>query len=120
VDHVAEVYRLQEQVESGVRIAVSRRDNATTVHLEGELDLAGQQDVRETVLEAIQRRPARLILDLSRLSFIDSSGVHVLLEATQQSAEQQTSLMIVPGPPLVQRVFELCHLVDRLPFTSGP
>jgi anti-sigma B factor antagonist len=116
VNHVAEVDQLQEQVESGVRIAVSRSNDATTIHLEGELDLTGQQDVREAVLEAVQHRPARLILDLSRLSFLDSSGVHVLLEATQQSAEQQTSLMIVPGPPPVQRPFEILGLTDALPF----
>ncbi len=113
---MAEVYQLQEEVESGVRVAVSRGDNATTVHLEGELDLASKQHVRETVLEAVQHRPARLILDLSHLSFIDSSGVHVLLEVTQLSAEQQTSLLIVPGPPPVQRPFEILGLTDALPF----
>jgi anti-sigma B factor antagonist len=114
---VAEVERLQEQhVERSVRIAVSHGNNATTVHLEGELDLAGQQHVRETVLESVQHRPAHLILDLSRLRFIDSSGVHVLLEVTQQCAEQQTSLTVVPGPPPVQRPFEILGLVDSLPF----
>ena len=113
---MAEVYRLREDVESGVRIAVSRLNDATTVHLEGELDLTGQERVRESVLEAVRHRPARLILDLSRLSFLDSSGVHVLLEATQQSAEQETSLIIVPGPPPVQRPFEILGLTDALPF----
>jgi len=39
--------------------------------------------VRDTVLEALERRPGRLILDLSRVSFIDSSGVHVLTEAVR-------------------------------------
>ena len=100
---MAEVYRLREDLESGVRIAVSRSNDAATVHLEGELDLAGQERVREAVREAVQHRPARLILDLSRLSFLDSSGVHVLLEVTQHSAEHETSLIVVPGPPPVQR-----------------
>ena len=78
-----------------------------------------KQRVRESVLEAIQRRPARLILDLSRLSFLDSSGVRVLLEATQQSAEQETNLILVPGPPPVQRPFEILGLIDALPFVRA-
>jgi anti-anti-sigma factor len=105
---------------AGVRIAVSEWDTATTVHLEGELDLAEQQEVRDTVRDALKRRPARLILDLSRLAFIDSSGVHLLLEAAEQTAQQETSLMIVPGPPAVHRIFEICNLTGRLPFITGP
>lgn len=104
----------------GVRIAVSEWDTATTVHLEGELDLAEQQDVRDTVADALERRPARLVLDLSRLTFIDSSGVHLLLEAAEQAAQRATSLMIVPGPPWVHRIFAICNLTDRLPFITGP
>jgi anti-anti-sigma factor len=58
------------------------------------VDPAEQRDVRDTILEALKRRPVRLVLDLSRLSFIDSSGVHVLTEAVQRSAEQDTRLMM--------------------------
>lgn len=111
--------RLHKYVDSGVRIVVSEWDTTTTVDLEGELDLAEQQDVRDTVFEALERRPVRLVLDLSRLTFIDSSGVHVVTDAVEQSAEQDTRLMIVPGPPSVHRIFEICNLTDRLPFVAG-
>ena len=49
---------------------------------------------------------------------MDSSGVHIVIDAVQQSAEQDTCLMIVPGPPAVHRVFEICDLADRMPFVT--
>ena len=105
---------------SKVAIAVSEWDTTVAVRLKGELDLSGQQEVRDAVLEALARRPTHLILDLSRLSFMDSSGVHIVIDAVNQSAEQDTCLMIVPGPPAVHRVFEICDLADRMPFIANP
>jgi anti-sigma B factor antagonist len=110
--------QLHRYVDSGVRIAVSESDTTTTVHLEGELDLVEREDVRDAILEALERRPGRLIVDLGRLSFIDSSGVHLLIEAVQQSAERGVHLTIVPGPPSVHRIFEICNLTDLLPFLA--
>jgi anti-sigma B factor antagonist len=102
-----------------LEIAVSEWGATTAVRLEGELDLAEQQDVRDRILEALGRRPAQLILDLSRLSFIDSSGVHVVIESVRSSADYGTRLMIVPGRPRVQRIFEICGLTDRMPFIAN-
>lgn len=109
--------RFHHLLESGLRIALSESGTSTTVHLEGELDLAEEQEVRDAVRATLKRRPVRLVVDLSRLSFIDSSGVHVLIETTQQCAAQDTDLRIVPGPPSVNRIFEICDLTHRLPFS---
>jgi anti-sigma B factor antagonist len=103
-----------------VRIAVGERRATTTIELEGEFDLVDQEAVRSTVVEALARRPDRLVLDLSRLSFIDCSGVHVVIEATEHSVQQDTRLMIVPGPSVVHRVFEMCQLTAVLPFVPCP
>lgn len=84
----------------------------------GELDLAGEQATRKAVAKALQRPPECLVLDLSGLSFIDSSGVHIAIELTRRSAAQNFRFVIVPGPRAVQRIFELCHLTDLLPFAT--
>src|SRR5436305_11417000 len=97
--------QLHEHVRK-VGIAVSEWETTTAVRLEGELDLAEEQHVRDAVVEALERRPLYLILDLSRLSFMDSSGIHLVIETVRQSAEQATRLMIVLGPPRVHRLFE--------------
>ena len=58
------------------------------------------------------------MLDLSQLSFIDSSGVHVLINAHKRCAAQATHLVIIPGSRAVQRVFEICNLIESLPFAD--
>jgi hypothetical protein len=57
------------------------------------------------------------------LAFIDSSGIHVMIELSERAARQECRLLICPGPRAVQRVFELCGLTTRLPFVgdgAGP
>ena len=60
----------------GLRIAVSEQGTTSTIVVEGEWDLAGQQAAREAVGEALRRRPECLVLDLSRLAFIDPRAFH--------------------------------------------
>src|ERR1700730_15164616 len=61
----------------GLRIGVTQRHRTTAIELAGDLDRVHEEAVRSSVVEALERRPERLVLDLSRLSFIDSSGVRV-------------------------------------------
>jgi anti-anti-sigma factor len=101
----------------GLRIAVSEQDSSTTVRLDGEWDLAAQQAARDAVRDALSRQPARVILDLSGLTFIDSSGIHIVVELLKRAGELNIGLVIIPGPRAVQRIFDVCGLTARLPFT---
>jgi anti-sigma B factor antagonist len=57
-----------------------------------------------------------VIVDLGDVTFMDSSGVHVILEAYTLCRDAGSTLTIRPGPWNVQRVFELTNLVAYLPF----
>jgi anti-anti-sigma factor len=98
------------------RIVTVEQGTTSTIELEGEWDIAQCGATHDAVARALQRRAERLALDLSRLSRIDSSGIHALIDTLERCAERKTSLVIVPGPRAVQRVFELCHLTWILPF----
>jgi anti-sigma B factor antagonist len=100
------------------RITASEQGNTSTIELEGEWDLAQQAATTDAIAHALGRRPACLLLDLSQVSFIDSCGVHVLVNAHNRCAEQGASLVIIPGPRAVQRVFEICGLIDLLRFAD--
>lgn len=102
----------------GFRIDTSEQGATSTIELEGELDLAQQAGTSDAIARALDRRPACLVFDLSRLSFIDSCGVHVLIDARNRCAEQGARLVIIPGPRAVQRVFEICGLIEVLPFVD--
>ncbi len=100
----------------GLEILLSEQGTTNTLALRGECDLAAQEALRDAVSGALDRVPECLVLDLSLVSFIDSTGIQVIVQATKRATRQDTRLVILPGPRAVQRVFEICHLVEVLPF----
>jgi anti-sigma B factor antagonist len=97
-----------------VGIAIIIQDapqGSTIVQVCGELDIATAPDLREQLLAVLDRRTSsRLILDLSRLEFMDSSGVAVLVN-TQRRARLlgRTVALVAPQRP-VSRVLQVCGL----------
>jgi anti-anti-sigma factor len=96
----------------------SEQGTTSTIEFEGEWDLSQRAVTADAIARALDGRQECLLLDLSRLSFIDSSGVHVLIDASSRCAEQGARLVIIPGPRAVQRVFEICGLIEVLPFAD--
>jgi anti-sigma B factor antagonist len=77
------------------------------VRVAGELDMAAAPAVAAAVDELLGARFARVVIDLSDLSFLDSAGVHMLVSVHHAAAERTCELSLVRGPRNVQRVFEL-------------
>jgi anti-sigma B factor antagonist len=95
----------------------SVRDAGTVqIMLEGEFDLASAVTVQESLREAVQDQPARVIMDLGRLAFIDSTGLRLLLQADAQAREGGYEFLLRPGEASVQRVFEITGALDVLSF----
>jgi anti-sigma B factor antagonist len=105
--------------DGGVRMLVSRMPAATTIRLEGDWDVLERDATRHTIRRELACEPECLVLDLSRLSFMDSSGVHLVIETVRSSERAGVQLSIVPGPRSVQRIFEMCGLAEYLPFTRA-
>ena len=96
-----------------------RRDgdrSEVVLSLSGELDLQSTGEF-ERELEAIRSdRPDRMLLDLSQLEFMDSTGLALIIRAEQAAAEDGISLRLRAGGPQVQRLFELTGVLDRFTF----
>jgi anti-sigma B factor antagonist len=86
------------------------------VALGGEIDLAIAAPLREALTSAIGETRQRVIIDLAGVTFIDSTGLHAILDAYVLCRELARTLTIRPGPPNVQRIFELTRVLDQLPF----
>ncbi len=110
---------LSDEAVSWLSVEVGEHDLTCTIRLAGELDLAGRQATQRAVQKALRRGPERLVLDLSQLSFMDSTGVHLALELFDRAAMQGYRLVIVPGPACTQRVFDACGLTACVPFVAG-
>ena len=100
----------------GFRCEVSRESDTARVRPVGELDLA---TVPVLVAELAGLRDAgvhSVILDLSALDFIDSSGLRCILEYDAEARRNGCSIALVRGPDAVQRVFRITDTEARLPF----
>ena len=95
-----------------------REGDLHTIHVQGELDLATAGDLERELIKVEDTDALSIILDLSRLQFIDSTGVRVLLSAHARSRANSNRLMLLRGPVAVQRVFQLTGILDRLPFAD--
>ena len=96
------------------------RDGADArAELHGEFDMNATFSV-EPALEQLlaDPPPERLTIDLGDLSFIDSTGIGVLLRMQSEAAPRGVELVLLPGPPEVQRVFETAGLLDAFPFAQ--
>jgi anti-sigma B factor antagonist len=98
---------------------------AAWVQVAGELDLATSPQLRRTLGEA-QKAAGLVVLDLRELSFIDSSGVHVILDAARDARRNAGRLLIARGPAQIDRVLTLMDvntqvmIFDLAPAEPGP
>jgi len=95
-----------------------RHDDEQVIALTGELDLDGAHRVAQELQRAEASDVRRIVLDLSGLQFIDSSGIRLILAADARSRMDGDRLALIRGPQPVQRVFELTGVTDRLPFVA--
>jgi anti-anti-sigma factor len=90
-----------------------------TLNLRGELDVASAGRLEAAVLEVCADGTTGLTLDLSELTFIDSTGLRAVLLAKDLTDHRGLRFSIVPGPQKIQRVFEVAGLLDVLPWTDA-
>lgn len=93
--------------------AISSHSMGTTVRITvfGELDVATAPRLREYTSRQLAESAELVVLDLTDVSFIDSSGLQVLLRA---AAHDDRRLRIVPSPVCL-RLFDIAGVHDRLP-----
>lgn len=106
----------RERRDAGALIVRSeRRADVVILWLSGALDGATSALLNRE-LDAQAGRTMRLVLDLTGLEFIDSSGLHTLMQAHQRASENGHQLSLRPGPRSVQRLFELTDTVHLFSF----
>jgi anti-sigma B factor antagonist len=90
------------------------RDGLTHMALLGELDLSTVAKVQEELRRVEAGAPATLVVDLSKLTFLDSTGLRCIVTADERAREAGRRIVIVRGPDAVQRVFSITRLEERL------
>ena len=79
--------------------------------LEGEIDMANAEDLRDSMLEAVTNRAPGLVVDLTSTTYLDSAGIHVVFElARRLHARQQQLRVVVPAGATIRRVLTLTNV----------
>jgi anti-anti-sigma factor len=88
----------------GIRTRRARERHIVTLY--GALTLRTRDPLAAVLEEALEDDSEQIVLDLGDLDSIDRAGLHTILLAHQRASDELKPLVIVPGPPAVQRVFD--------------
>lgn len=97
-----------------------RNGRTSVVTLDGELDIASLDEAAKLIEEAEASSPSVLVIDLSGLTFVDSSGVRLVLLAERRARDGGRSLRVHLGHGSALRVFQALGLVAKLDIEPGP
>ena len=92
----------------------SERSDGVHVELAGELDISSAAGVESRLLEIERREPARVFLDLRRVTFIDSTGLSMIINADGRARKAGRQLTIVSGDGVPLRILRTVGLEERL------
>lgn len=100
--------------------SVETRGTISVVHSAGEVDIASAPALAEQIDAAISTNPSQLIIDLSYVTMLDSSGLGVLITTLKRLEAQgnKTTLQLVVTEPQVLKVFAVTGLDTVFSFTS--
>ena len=82
----------------------------TVISLEGEIDLHVSPRIAATLIAAVKEKPRNLIVDLAQVSYIDSSGLAVLIEAMQSVEKYGGKFALAGLQENVKPIFEIARL----------
>ena len=89
---------------------ITREDSGTIVRLQGDIDLHRSPSLHEALVDICGEKPARLILDMSEVNYIDSSGVGSLVEIYRRLKRSDGALILVAPGSRVMSVLEITRL----------
>ena len=87
-------------------VSVEREDKTVVAVVTGEVDMSNAASVRQQIAESVTPDDDAVIVDLSDLSFIDSAGLHALIElgVVLDERRQQLLLCVPHGSPIARAI----------------
>ena len=100
-------------------IGFRRSESSVVVDVAGELDLHTAPVLRDRLLDVISGQGNRFVaVDLSAVGFMDSTAVHVLVQALRKVRERGGDLQLARVPPPAQRMLDISGLSTIFTITA--
>jgi anti-anti-sigma factor len=111
------ILHLKPSLDTALSIDTVERDGSLALVVRGELDITTSPLLDDALLRARDTDVTRIIVDLLAVSFIDSTGLHVLIKhAGAEGGDPR--IRLTKGSPQAQRLFELTGASNYLPFVD--
>lgn len=101
---------MQADSSGPVEVTTRTEQGFTIVTVKGEVDLYSSPRMREALMTSASRKKPQVIVDLSGVTYMDSSGIATLVEALKLTRKQSGRLVIAGLSDRVREVFELARL----------
>ena len=105
--------RLTGNTPEPLAIRVSRNGNECVAHLDGELDVSTSEQLRSELLALIEDGCRSLVIDMSQLALIDSTGLGVLVGVLKRVLQHDGELILKAPGRSARKVFDITGL-DRV------
>lgn len=89
------------------------------VSVTGEVDISNVDALRDIIDLALEQPTAKLTLDFANVSYIDSTGIGVLVGAAHHAAERQKGFEVINAQPNVMRVAQLLGVDAEIGITAA-
>ena len=97
----------------GIKCQVSKnKKDVVTLSFEGYIDMSSSPEVREALTAQFKTKPKAIIVDLSKVPYIDSSGIATLVEGLQWSHSSKNKFRLVGLNSTVRDIFEIARLLQ--------
>ena len=116
LDPISELQRLTVSLRGGFE----QKDGCLVFHFTGQLDAYSEKQFMEYVGDVLKANKLPSVLDLSKIDFLDSSGLGALVQLAKQCKNAKRSFLLVGNTRVTQtiklvRLEEFLHLVEDLP-----
>jgi anti-sigma B factor antagonist len=103
--------------EKQLSVQLSRTaENVVVIDLEGEIDIYTAPEFRDALLQAIDEGARRVVVDVSKVTFMDSTGLGVFVSGEKRIRPQGGLLLIVCQDETIMRIFQITGLADVFTF----
>jgi anti-anti-sigma factor len=101
-------------------LSAQQHGKLTVLRARGELALTAKPRFGKLLAAVDPRRTSRLVIDLADVTFIDSPGLAMVLEAWSKARRERLEFAVVLGDGPARRAFETARLADVVPTTERP
>ncbi len=103
-----------------LRIATRRAQDRVILELDGELDMVNARLLRDALAGPDVLASTMVVLDLRRLSFVDSTGLKAIFTARNESRRRGQEFAVTRGSQQVERLLSVTRLGEHLRTIATP